>query len=351
MKRKLGKAIWLRKKGATDDQRLFVGTKKLDGPLSLSGAVHPVCRLSGSDDSALLHPLHRLFNDYHLCCLCHHPLEKRNGILSTFARVGARPRSCLCPAGGKPLEKIVERVLASQTDQWKQELKEHLATLEQEKDELLSWIHEMKTPLTAMRLIIERVGDENTKAQLLYEWLRIHLLLDQQLHQRRLPHMENDLYIEQVELEPLLINEIKPLQSWCMQKGIGFDLQLDVRSVLSDAKWLSFIIRQIITNAVKYSESSDIVVKSFMKNGHARLQIQDFGLGIDPKDLPRIFEKGFTSTTEHQNEAATGMGLYLAKKAAKPLLLDFHVESTPGRGTTFTIIFPQENDIIRTHRM
>ncbi|OQP17325.1 sensor histidine kinase [Geobacillus zalihae] len=262
---------------------------------------------------------------------------------------GLDPVSALRAAS--PLEKIVERVLASQTDQWKQELKEHLATLEQEKDELLSWIHEMKTPLTAMRLIIERVGDENTKAQLLYEWLRIHLLLDQQLHQRRLPHMENDLYIEQVELEPLLINEIKPLQSWCMQKGIGFDLQLDVRSVLSDAKWLSFIIRQIITNAVKYSESSDIVVKSFMKNGHARLQIQDFGLGIDPKDLPRIFEKGFTSTTEHQNEAATGMGLYLAKKAAKPLLLDFHVESTPGRGTTFTIIFPQENDIIRTHRM
>ncbi|AGE22937.1 two-component sensor histidine kinase [Geobacillus sp. GHH01] len=262
---------------------------------------------------------------------------------------GLDPVSALQAAS--PLEKIVERVLASQTDQWKQELKEHLATLEQEKDELLSWIHEMKTPLTAMRLIIERVGDENTKAQLLYEWLRIHLLLDQQLHQRRLPHMENDLYIEQVELEPLLINEIKPLQSWCMQKGIGFDLQLDVRSVLSDAKWLSFIIRQIITNAVKYSESSDIVVKSFMKNGHARLQIQDFGLGIDPKDLPRIFEKGFTSTTEHQNEAATGMGLYLAKKAAKPLLLDFHVESTPGRGTTFTILFPQENDIIRTHRM
>ncbi|QOR83278.1 sensor histidine kinase [Geobacillus stearothermophilus] len=262
---------------------------------------------------------------------------------------GHDPVSALWAAS--PLEKIVERVLASQTDQWKQELKEHLTTLEQEKDELLSWIHEMKTPLTAMRLIIERVGDENTKAQLLYEWLRIHLLLDQQLHQRRLPHMENDLYIEQVELEPLLINEIKPLQSWCMQKGIGFDLQLDVRSILSDAKWLSFIIRQIITNAVKYSESSDIVVKSFMKNGHARLQIQDFGLGIDPKDLPRIFEKGFTSTTEHQNEAATGMGLYLAKKAAKPLLLDFHVESTPGRGTTFTILFPQENDIIRTRRM
>ncbi|MEW5321967.1 sensor histidine kinase [Geobacillus thermoleovorans] len=262
---------------------------------------------------------------------------------------GLDPVSVLRAAS--PFERIVERVIASQTDQWKQEQAEHRATLEQEKDEWLSWIHEMKTPLTAMRLIIERVEDENTKSPLLYEWLRIHLLLDQQLHQQRLPRMENDLYIEQVELEPLLVNEIQPLQSWCMQKGIGFDLQLDVRSVLSDAKWLSFIIRQIITNAVKYSESSDIVVKSFMESRHACLQIQDFGRGIDPKDLPRIFEKGFTSTTEHQNKAATGMGLYLAKKAAKPLLLDFHVESTPGRGTTFTIIFPQENDIIRTHCM
>ncbi|BBW95702.1 sensor histidine kinase [Geobacillus icigianus] len=250
-----------------------------------------------------------------------------------------------------PFERIVERALASQMDQWKQELAVWRTALEQERDELLTWIHEMKTPLTAMRLMIERVEEENAKSSLLYEWLRIHLLLDQQLHQRRLPHMENDLYIEHVELKPLLINEIKPLQPWCMQKGIGFDLQLNVRSVLSDAKWLSFIIRQIVTNAVKYSESCDIIVKSFLENGHIHLQIQDFGRGIDPKDLPRIFDKGFTSTAEHQNETATGMGLYLAKKAAQPLLLDFHVESSPGRGTVFTIVFPQENDLIRMHGM
>jgi two-component system, OmpR family, bacitracin resistance sensor histidine kinase BceS len=198
-----------------------------------------------------------------------------------------------------------------------------------------------------MHLIIERVEEEKIKSQLSYEWLRIHMLLDQQLHQKRIPFMENDLYIEHVELEPLIFKEIKALQSWCMQKGIGFDIELEVSSVLSDAKWLSFIIRQILTNAVKYSESSDIVIKSSMQKGHVQLEIRDFGRGIDPKDLPRIFDKGFTSTTAHQDQAATGMGLYLAKKAAEPLLIDIDVQSQLHEGTTFTITFPEKNEFVR----
>ena len=91
-------------------------------------------------------------------------------------------------------------------------------TLEEEKDDLLSWIHEVKTPLTAMHLMIERLDDETMKAQLTYEWLRIHLLLDQQLHQKRIPFMENDLYIEQTDLKVLIFREIKALQSWCIAK-------------------------------------------------------------------------------------------------------------------------------------
>ncbi|MGP3610331.1 sensor histidine kinase [Anoxybacillus sp. PDR2] len=246
-----------------------------------------------------------------------------------------------------PFEKMVESTLVNQTNLLKQAAWENRVSLEEEKDELLSWIHEVKTPLTAMHLIIERVEEEKIKSQLSYEWLRIHMLLDQQLHQKRILFMENDLYIEHVELEPLIFKEIKALQSWCMQKGIGFDIELEVSSVLSDAKWLSFIIRQILTNAVKYSESSDIVIKSSMQKGHVQLEIRDFGRGIDPKDLPRIFDKGFTSTTAHQDQAATGMGLYLAKKAAEPLLIDIDVQSQLHEGTTFTITFPEKNEFVR----
>ncbi|MFF2447818.1 sensor histidine kinase [Neobacillus sp. NPDC058068] len=245
-----------------------------------------------------------------------------------------------------PFEKIIEQRIINQTELLKKEASENLLMLEQEKDDLLAWIHEVKTPLTALHLMIDRLDDERMRAQLTHEWLRIHLLLDQQLHQRRIPFMENDLYIEETDLKALLFKEIKTLQSWCMQKGIGFEVELEAATVLSDAKWLAFIIRQLLTNAVKYSESSDIIIKSYQHDGRTVLEVSDCGRGIDPKDLPRIFEKGFTSTTSHHDNAATGMGLYLTKRITKPLLIHIDVYSKLEEGTTFTLTFPKRNEFV-----
>ncbi|PMC35438.1 histidine kinase [Bacillus sp. UMB0899] len=245
-----------------------------------------------------------------------------------------------------PFEKIIATSSTEQTERLKRLASQNKTILEQEKDELLSWIHEVKTPLTAMHLIIERVEDQKLKSGLTYEWLRIHLLLDQQLHQKRISFMENDLHIEKTDLEQLLFDEIKLLQSWCIQKGIGFDLQLDITEVLTDPKWLAFILRQLLTNAVKYSEDSDITLKSLKTNNQVILQLSDSGRGIDPKDLPRIFDKGFTSTTNHTDQSSTGMGLYLAKKVAESLHIHIEVESTFHVGTTFTLIFSKRNEFI-----
>jgi two-component system, OmpR family, bacitracin resistance sensor histidine kinase BceS len=245
-----------------------------------------------------------------------------------------------------PFEAIAMDILSLQTERFKKESSMRLMEIQGEKDELLSWIHEVKTPLTTMQLMIERMEDEPLKAQLQYEWLRIHLLLDQQLHQKRIPFIRNDLVIEVSALEPIIFQEIRALKSWCMQKGIGFDVSLKVTEVLSDSKWLGFIIRQLLTNAVKYSSASDIIVESELRDDHVRLTIQDSGRGIDPKDMPRIFDKGFTSTTSHQDSAATGMGLYLTQKVTDALLIRIQVESKPGIGTTFTLIFPKRNDFV-----
>ena len=202
-----------------------------------------------------------------------------------------------------------------------------------------------------MHLMIDRLDDEMMKTHLTYEWLRIHLLLDQQLHQKRIPSIENDLYIENTDLETLIFAEIKTLQSWCIQKGIGFDIQLEITEVLSDAKWLAFIIRQLLTNAVKYSAAADIMITSYQQAEQTILEVKDFGRGIDPRDIPRIFDRGFTSTTMHQDHAATGMGLYLAKKAAQSLLIHIHVKSELGTGTTFTLTFPKRNEFVKITSM
>ncbi|MFC4803163.1 sensor histidine kinase [Neobacillus sp. GCM10023253] len=255
------------------------------------------------------------------------------------------------PKASSPFEKIIERSVINQTESLKIEASANRTMLEQEKDELLSWIHEVKTPLTAMSLMIDRMEDSKLRANLRFEWLRIHLLLDQQLHQKRIPFMENDLYIEKTDLKSIIYSEIKTLQSWCMQKGIGFDIELGITEVLTDAKWLAFILRQLLTNAVKYSEASDIFIKSGLQDGLTILEVTDFGRGIDPRDLPRIFDKGFTSTTKHQDSAATGMGLYLAKKASQPLFIHIEVRSKLGEGTTFTLIFPKRNEFLHISGM
>lgn len=250
------------------------------------------------------------------------------------------------PEPNSPFESsIVEQVTAS-LEQLEKEASSNKVLLEQEKDELMSWIHEVKTPLTAMKLIIDRTEDAQLKSALMYEWLRIHYLLDQQLHQKRIPFIENDLFIEKVELESLLYSEIHTLRSWCLRKKIGFEIQLDSSHVLSDAKWLAFILRQLLTNAVKYSgEGSEITIQSSAQSGQTILTVSDQGRGIDPRDLPRIFEKGFTSTANH-DQHATGMGLYLAKKAAAPLEINITAQSKNGAGTTMTLTFPKENEFL-----
>jgi two-component system, OmpR family, bacitracin resistance sensor histidine kinase BceS len=246
----------------------------------------------------------------------------------------------------RPFERIIEKRITDQTLQLKQIISQNRMIVEHEKDELLSWIHEVKTPLTAMHLMIERLDDYALKSQLTYEWLRIHLLLDQQLHQKRITFIENDLYLEMIPIKDIITKELKTLQTWCIQKGIGFDIQLEVTKVLSDAKWLAFIIRQLLSNAVKYSDSGDIIIRSYKHDEQSIVEIQDFGRGIDSRDLPRIFEKGFTSTTKHDDNASTGMGLYLSKKAAKPLLISINVHSKIGEGTTFSLTFPKRNDFV-----
>lgn len=253
------------------------------------------------------------------------------------------------PEAATPFEAIVREAVLDQTEGSRRESASNAHLLEQEKNDLLSWIHEVKTPLSAMHLMLGRVTDEVLKNQLQQEWLRIHLLLDQELHRKRLPFLKNDLYIESVQLGPVLNKEIRDLRSWCIPKGIGFDLNLGAEETLTDAKWLGFILRQLLSNAVKYSgPSTDISITSKKQADHVLLTVRDRGRGIEPKDLPRIFDKGFTSTRNRQDGgSATGMGLYLAQQAAQSLGIVIKAESVPGEGSAFTLVFPRENDLVR----
>lgn len=218
--------------------------------------------------------------------------------------------------------------------------------LKEDREDLLAWVHEMKTPLTAMRLMTEQIGNQQLQNKIEKEWLRLHLLLDQQLHNTRLDNIEKDNRLEKVSLKTVIYEEIKEYQSWCIEKGIGFQIENVDMDVVTDKKWLGFIIRQLLSNAIKYSEeNSEIHIQSNQdEQGHLLLHIEDFGMGISKVDLPRIFEKSFTGTTGRNKSHSTGMGLYLAKNAANKLGIQLLVDSQLGNGSTFTLLFPMENE-------
>lgn len=216
-------------------------------------------------------------------------------------------------------------------------------------DELLAWVHEMKSPLTAMQLLMEKVENTELKERIENEWLRLYLLLDQQLHATRLMTIELDNRIEKVQMKDVLIQEIKALRSWCFEREIAIDLTVRDVTVQTDAKWLGFIVRQVLSNAVKYSDvGGEIRVFAHTVSDQTVLFIQDDGIGIKREDLPRVFRKSYTGTIGRETSAATGMGLYLAKQAADSLHILLTIESTEGAGTSVKITFPKMNDYQKT---
>lgn len=225
---------------------------------------------------------------------------------------------------------------------------QHLQLLEKQ-DELLAWVHEMKAPLTAMKLLQDSMDSAQLQDRMQHEWLRLHLLLDQQLHATRLMSIEQDNRLQPVILRDVVVKEAQELRSWFFEKQIALDLEELEGQVLSDSKWLGFIVRQLLTNALKYSEvGSEIRMFTTSDEQSTTLHVQDFGVGIAAEDLPRVFRKSYTGSLGREKSAATGMGLYLVKQAAEALHVHVSITSEVAVGTTVHVRFAEGNAYVKT---
>lgn len=215
-------------------------------------------------------------------------------------------------------------------------------------DFIAAWVHEAKAPLTAMKLILDANRELPSMRRIDSEWLRLHLLIDQQLYIARLPSLETDYSLETVEAKSIVSPEVRELMAWCRDKNIAIKMEELETSVTTDRKWARFVVRQILTNAIKYSPEGGVITVSLRESaGYRVLSICDGGPGIVPHDLPRIFDKGFTGSTGRIQNAATGLGLYLAKMVSDRIGITLSVESeTPG-GTTVEMTFSHENEFDR----
>ena len=195
------------------------------------------------------------------------------------------------------------------------------------------WIHELKTPMTAMNLIVANGGDVR---KLRKELKRLDNLTDQILHFARLQSIEKDKKFESISLAPVLNDVVKNQ----MDILIAARMQIAIDgegTVYTDRKIVEFIINQLLINSAKYAPQSQIV----MTIQNHTLVYEDKGIGMLKHELPRIFEKGYTGTNGRNLGTSTGMGLYIVATLCKELHIQIDVESEVSQFTRFTLTFPQ----------
>ncbi len=238
-------------------------------------------------------------------------------------------------------EAAAHRLLLAAGQLHRQQLADSRTARRLEQEYVAAWVHEAKAPLTAMKLTIDANRSLPVIRTVESEWLRIHLLIDQQLYISRLPTLETDFVLEKAGIQQLVALEVRELTSWCMEKNIAVEFEGDEAYVATDRKWCRFVIRQLLTNAVKYSPQGGIILvtTTVSPNGHVRLTIKDEGPGMADHDLPRIFDRGFTGDNGRLQNAATGLGLYLAQTVASKLGIHLAVRSALHEGTEMDMVF------------
>ena len=203
------------------------------------------------------------------------------------------------------------------------------------------WIHEVKTPLAAAKLILEDHPSEITEA--MDEALQqINYYLEQALYYARSNSVEKDYLVKELNLKDMVQKAVRSNARIMISNKIKISMNNLDQKIFSDEKWLLFILNQIISNAVKYKkEDPQISFEARQSTNQIFLEIRDNGIGIAAKDLPRVTDKGYTGTTGRNYEKSTGMGLYLCKKLCDKLQLSFKIESKEEEYTIVTIGFPR----------
>ncbi|MDN3015964.1 sensor histidine kinase [Paenibacillus sp. BSR1-1] len=204
------------------------------------------------------------------------------------------------------------------------------------------WFHEIKTPIAVSRLLLETKMDSGSLCE---EIDKIEGYVEQALYFSRLNEFNKDYLIQEFDLEKLIKEIIKAESKTFISKKIKVDLHVPTLTVLSDKKALTYIIRQLVHNALKYTMKNGEI--HFVINPEKRnLTIRDNGIGIPSEDLPRVFEKGFTGNNGRTHQRSTGMGLYLAKKTAEKLGHGLSIFSTLHEGTEVVVYFPDRSDTL-----
>lgn len=243
----------------------------------------------------------------------------------------------------QPLD-LQEAVYQQLLSDVQEERKNQVAELMKEKTDITDyftlWAHQIKTPIAAMRLVFqqrtevpEQVHEQRKEAEA--ELFKIEQYVEMVLQYLRLKSSVNDFVLKEYDLDDMIKQAVHKYAPMFIRKKLTLNYEPLGQKVVTDEKWLVFILEQVLSNAVKYTGTGGVSI--YMENGI--LVIEDTGIGILQEDLPRIFEKGYTGYNGRSDKKASGIGLYLCQQVTQKLGHKMCVESEPGKGTKMKLVF------------
>lgn len=216
------------------------------------------------------------------------------------------------------------KILSGNQTDWQRERQEGL-------DYYTTWVHQIKTPIAVMRMTLQGEDTEEHR-ELLAELFRIEQYVDMVLSYIRLGSNQTDFVFQEYDLDAIIKQAIHKYAPQFVRRKIRLIYEPVEMTVLTDEKWLLFILEQLLSNAIKYTREGTVTIAV---SPEQVLSVADTGMGIAPEDLPRIFEKGFTGYHGRADKKATGLGLYLCRQTAGKLGIGISAQSEPGKGSTF----------------
>ena len=232
-------------------------------------------------------------------------------------------------------------LLKKSSKSMREEINKEKLRLKNYKEYIEQWIHEVKTPISLIKLIEE--NNRTTKSsEILMQLEEIDRYVEQALFYARSEEVDKDYLVKEISLQNCVNTVITRNKQGFILNNIDIEINNIDKTVYCDSKWLEFILNQIIVNAIKYRSNQEAMVKIYVsdvKNG-IKLIVEDNGIGIPSDELDRVFEKGFTGNVGRINNKSTGIGLYLCKKLCDKLGLIIDIESEINKYTKVSITFP-----------
>ncbi|EDS77898.1 sensor histidine kinase [Clostridium botulinum C str. Eklund] len=238
-------------------------------------------------------------------------------------------------------QKVIHQVLKEANKNMHERVNKYKYMQAEYREYIETWVHEIKTPISSARLIIENNENEVTK-NIEYELKKIEGFIEQTLYYAKSSDVSKDYIIKEFDLKLVVESTVRRNSRDFINKRISLSMDnLDIK-VFSDKKWVEFILGQIIGNALKYSKNNNAKISIYAtKNKNSvDLIIEDNGVGIPMQDIEKVFEKGFTGENGRKFGRSTGIGLYLCKKLCHKLGLGLKLISKESQGTIVTITFP-----------